>query len=725
MIDLDTESVGLNGICVLIQYSIDEGPIILHEVFHKSTKDTLLLIERTCQDDVCGFNLTHDWYQLTKLYNILLSMEDKSDTPNMGKNVWTRESRLLKPRSALDLFLHARKGPYQSLMEREDIKIRRVPITMAVVLCQYLKQNFKLPSIYFANAANSDDAAEWKIEVPDELSGTGFCDIILRFKPSMKLKVLISEIFKIKVMDFPIPKELLPEETNYNPYEETWIPFLQSHIDFWHTNKAARSYAEQDVVHLQRLRHTWGEPNFGDDDSELACHVGSCRYLGFGLDISQVREKYLKTYNFITQKSKINLNSHQQVKQYLKEIATDREIPLIKDTTEDTLRILSKVDSELGEQCQYILEYRRISKENDILFKLLTTGRFCPNFKIIGAKSGRMAGGDFDTSTDKANAKGSLNPQGIQKQREFRQLFTLADENEELSGGDFKSFEVTLADAVYNDAKLHQDLLDGKSIHAKFGEFLYDKSYDEVLASQDTIKNMYNPAKNSFFATLYGAMEDRISKTAGFGVTKEKAAKAYEQFIDNYPKIKKSRQLIFNAFCSMRQPRGIGTEIIWKEPAEYVETLLGFKRYFTIENKIVKVLFNLAQHPPKEFDIIGRCYRRDKEQTVKGATQSALYATAFQIQASNMRAAANHIIQGTGAQVCKKLQRNICDLNETGGVIYPIKTLNIHDEILVTHRGWSKDAINNVVKSTIEKYREIVPLLAIDWKNNLKNWGEK
>mgnify|MGYP001569389057 CR=1 FL=1 len=719
MIDLDTESVGLNGICVLIQYSIDEGPIILHEVFNEPVKDTLLLIERICQDDVCGFNLTHDWYHLTKLYNYLSSYENKSIHPT-GDRVFTknRGTILLKPRSALDLFLHARKGPYQSLMERDDIKIKRVPITMAPILCQYLKENFKLPSIYFANATNPEDAAEWKTEVIE--SDPKFCNIILKFRPSMKLKMLISEIFKIKVMDYPVPKNLLPEETNYNPYEETWIPFAQAHIDFWHSNKTARSYAEQDVVHLQRLRHTWGEPNFSDDDSELACHVGACRYLGFGLDIDRVRQKYLETFEFIKEFSSrgINFNSHQQVKQHLRDLANPFEFPLVKDTTEDTLKVLSEFNSKLGYQCGEILRFREKTKENDVLFKLLTTDRFCPNFKIIGAKSGRMSGGDFDDA-----GGGSLNPQGIQKQKEFRSLFTLADEGEELSGGDFKSFEVTLADAVYNDPKLHQDLVDGKSIHAKFGEFLYDKSYDEVIASQGTINNMYNPAKNSFFATLYGAMAHRISKTAD--VTEKKAELAYSQFVDSYPKIKRSRQMIFDAFCSMRQRDGIGTEITWREPAEYVETLLGFRRYFTIENKIVKLLFNLAQRPPKEFEVLGRCYRRDKEQTVKGATQSALYATAFQIQARNMRAAANHIIQGTGAQICKKLQRNIIAANPIGQTDLPTKTLNVHDEVLCVHPRCNREWINNVVKETIEHFRKTVPLLAIDWKNNLNNWGEK
>ena len=36
----------------------------------------------------------------------------------------------------------------------------------------------------------------------------------------------------------------------------------------------------------------------------------------------------------------------------------------------------------------------------------------------------------------------------------------------------------------------------------------------------------------------------------------------------------------------MTQPGGIGTKVVWKDPADYAETMLGFRRYFTLENRI-------------------------------------------------------------------------------------------------------------------------------------------
>ena len=72
--------------------------------------------------------------------------------------------------------------------------------------------------------------------------------------------------------------------------------------------------------------------------------------------------------------------------------------------------------------------------------------------------------------------------------------------------------------------------------------------------------------------------------------------RAYADFVKRYPGIDKARNKTFDAFCSMRQPAGIGSAVVWAEPAEYIETFLGFRRYFTLENKICKALFDLARN---------------------------------------------------------------------------------------------------------------------------------
>jgi len=70
MIYLDTETCGLTGPAVLIQYAYDDGPVTLHEIWNEPVERTLELCKRICNDTVCGFNLTYDWFHINKLYNL-------------------------------------------------------------------------------------------------------------------------------------------------------------------------------------------------------------------------------------------------------------------------------------------------------------------------------------------------------------------------------------------------------------------------------------------------------------------------------------------------------------------------------------------------------------------------------------------------------------------------------------------------------------------------------
>lgn len=707
MIYLDTETCGLTGPIVLLQYAEDDGPVTLYHVWREPIWKTIQLLERICNDTVCGFNLVFDWFHVNKLYNLFSHYRNSKNppTPEMFLSCNHTAEYCLKPKAAIDLFLISRKSHWQVLMDRKDIIIKRVPKIIAAHLANVLQNSIPMSKILFAR---SNDGYQWKVEEIE--NDPIFCNVVLRFKPSGALKSLASEIFKCKVYEYPIPAELFPEEQDYNPLTMNWKEKIHAHMEWWYNNKQARVYAEQDILLLQRLYHYWNKPA-PDTDSALACAVGATRWRGFKIDLDKIYGRWLEKFQII-EKPPVNVNSHHEVKRYLADVATDTEKVLLTSTSAEVLDAIAEFPTEMGIRAKEVRDIRKAYKEIDLLTKLKDSGRFHPSFKIIGTKSGRMSGGlDFGSS--------SLNPQGINRDKAFRELFILANHNEILSGGDFEQFEVTIADAAYNDRNLHQELESKKSIHALFGEVLYDEDYDEVLKSKYSPNNMYNPAKNSVFALFYGAQEKKISETAG--VSFEKAGEAYSKFIERYPGVGKSRKQIFDAFCSMRQPGGLGTKIIWQEPAEYVESLLGFRRYFTLENSIVRTLFALAQNPPDSLDALGSVIRRDRTQSVKGATQSALYAAAFLIQAQNMKAAANHVIQSTGAEITKEVQLAIWNKQQSGVHPWFVSTMNIHDEILVVHQR----PVDDAVRSTIEKYRKVIPLLSIDWKTNLKNWGEK
>ncbi len=386
-----------------------------------------------------------------------------------------------------------------------------------------------------------------------------------------------------------------------------------------------------------------------------------------------------------------------------------------------------------------MLDARAARKEIENYDKLITAGRFFASFKITGSLSNRMSG-DSD-----------LNAQGIKKTEEVRSAFPLAFENEILCGGDFSAFEVTLAVADYNDKDLERDVLTceaceglmafdkptnnfvcesckgikGKKIHAIFATFIYPGwTYEEIKATEKTADDKYTKAKSGLFSLFYGGNEGTLQDR--LGVELEVANKAYLAFTRKYKMVGIARKKVSDMFNSMTQPGGIGSRVIWQEPHDYIESIFGFRRYFTLENIICKALFDLAEKPPKSWKAIKiKVVRRDRVQTGEGATRSALFGAAFSLQASNTRAAMNHRIQSSGATITKRVQRKIWDLQPVGVHEWLVRPINIHDELQTPCHPSMVEKLKNRVIESVEEFREQVPLIRIEWKSFLANWSCK
>ena len=206
----------------------------------------------------------------------------------------------------------------------------------------------------------------------------------------------------------------------------------------------------------------------------------------------------------------------------------------------------------------------------------------------------------------------------------------------------------------------------------------------------------------------------------------EQAEEAYQEWIKDYVVWGQERKKIFDKFCSMRQPGGIGSKVEWHEPNDYIESLFGFRRYFTLENRICKVLFQLAERPPRAWnDIKIRVIRRDREQTASGACRSAMFAAAFAIQASNMRAAANHVIQSSGATITKGLEIEIWNLQPKGINGWIVMPMNIHDEVMCPTHPDHTESVRLRVNNFVEALKGRVPLIAMEWRIGLETWASK
>jgi hypothetical protein len=782
---LDYETCGLYGLPVLLQYKVEGGEIILYEIWKHPIGETLDLIEWMMEHCIVGYNLVFDHFHTVKTYTVFRQFPRHLVPENIIDDIGEaeaagRDGPCVKPASALDLLLYSRKGPYQSFMAREDIRIRRVPTVLAYDLRDELESRVEIDGIYFARR-HDPTAPKWSVyDIPNaERTGINpdFKDVVLKFHPAGGLKFLAEYALGIKdtvhFSEIELDKQHSPTELGYAPFctaiskretgwavfdadgivrGHTWPAKIRRHIEHWHSNERAREYARKDVLYTEALDRHWGFPEPGDDDSVLACMVAAVRWHGFRIDIEGLQALRAAA----AKRAEGKPLAPGETRAYLREVMDEMEYTTtirestskVKleeiaswqcDCTFSASGTVQRADSSCtvcggtgkhpaALRAAEVLDARKAVKECELYDKLLTAGRFHASLNVIGTLSSRMSGAD------------GLNPQGIKREAWVRNRFPMAWDDYKLCGGDFSSFEVTLADACYNDPQLRQDLLSGRKIHAEMAAFLYGYTYDEIVKgvkaeaaaaakaegmgpTGSKFTTMYTNGKQAVFALIYGGDYGTISRK--LGVDAATAEKAYNSFMARYPMIAVARKKIFDMFCSMRQEGGIGTPITWSEPADYVESLLGFRRYFTLENKICSVLYHLAQNLPDKFRKNNTTViRRDRVQTAGGATASAIYGAAFQIQAAAMRAAANHVIQSTGAEITKRVERKIWDLQPAGVSEWRVAPLNIHDEILsVTHPDYV-DEVDRIVKETVESYRPKVPLIGMSWGKDLKSWAD-
>ena len=130
----DSETCGLHGMPVLFQYAVEDGPITLYDVWKHPIGGTLELIEWMLRSTMVFFNAAFDFLHIVKCYTVFrLCPRDWIPEEHIDeialKEPEAQDGPCLKPAGVLDLLLHSRKGPYQSLMAREDIRIRRVTAT--------------------------------------------------------------------------------------------------------------------------------------------------------------------------------------------------------------------------------------------------------------------------------------------------------------------------------------------------------------------------------------------------------------------------------------------------------------------------------------------------------------------------------------------------------------------------------------------------------------------
>lgn len=760
---VDTESCGFFSPTILIQYykekyssykpvSIDVNKVSIHNIFKKPVIETIELIEDIVNNYIIGFNLSHDWFHLSRTYNILKllpqnKLPDPRDIADIEDTDEAHDTYCLKPNGSLDLMVYGRNNELQATMKQKDILIRRVPRILAELLIKELEQRVIIPKLYFAKREGN---CLWQIKelkngttkeiTPQEMKNRekfeitidpNFVNIKLSFHPSTGLKPIIKYLLN-KEIDLienllPVPKVT---EFSWYPSSGKWINVIHDHIWAWSNDKRRLKYAANDVVYLKDLFIYFKSPidhitnNDLNYNSMLACLAGSLHWKGFQIDLEKLK-KQIEVNQEIVDKNLgfINFNAPKEVISFLTHVANDFEKVMITSSDVDTLNnLLANGSVELQQRVNIVLEGRRAYKKLELLKKLEAAKRLYVTFKSSGTKTNRKSGG---TNYDKAVKGGSINPQGIPKGSQTREIFTFTPADMILDGGDFDSFEVSIADAVYKDKNLHADLMSGKSVHALWGSFIYNKSYEEIFKTKGVPSSepngYYERAKESFFAKLYLAEPFTLSNV--LLLSEEEIERGIKNFEDKYTGVKENNKRIYKNFSALSQPVPFG-EVIWAEPKKYIESFFGFRRYFNLEYSIIKALYDLACDPPEEMKKLKiKVKRRERIQTVGGALQSSLFGAAFSLQSSIIRAAGNHEIQTPGGEITKRLENELWKLQPNGINEWVIMLFNMHDELLCPNK--INDKVEDTVKNFIEEYKKYVSMLSMTWKRNMDSWASK
>ena len=754
---IDSETCGLVGPMVLLQYAIGDGPVNLHEVWKSPARRTLDLIEEIAANRPIGFNLVFDWFHFQKLQNMLACLPARSlgAPPTIqAMAAIERQAPLhglcVKPHAPLDMYLHLITGPFQSLMERQPIRIRLVPEIIAEGLVAELTGAIQFDWIY---THRKKEGPAWKVSPSKDRPG--FVDIKFSFGASRTLKSIHKYTFGSEPILFPMPEEMYPVETQWSPYHDSvpgsWPARIQEHIDYWATNRKARQYGKDDVTMVRDLRRKFGGTP-GDMESTLACLVGSVRYRGYPVDIAGVAREHAKSAKLAQSAGDLDWR---KVLPKLHELCTDPlEASIIKSTKDEALEPLTKWIGDDGQEGSHpVAKYAsavRVARQHRFrvqwLEKLLTAGRFHPSLSPVG------------TLTRRASGSGGFNPQNIDKEKETRCLFTLSDTpaslkqydrwlvSKGLAGigklpdlgkwkgcvGDFDSFETVLAIAAWQDELLTHYVNEGIKPYHVFGSYLYRRTLggpradSKVALKEIQKKENYvqyaSRAKNCWYGLLYGAQEFKISQTAGVPI--EDVAEALKLMADECVGMAKGRQAVFDKLSCVVQEYEHGP-FTWVEPDAKIANIQGWERDFGFEVGIIKCLFELPKKLPHDWrKLEQRVTRRGQEQTISGAVSSAIFGALKQMEARMKRQAGNCIMQSSGAMYCKDLECRIWELQPAGVHPWQVVPLNIHDELDGTIRH--NITATPIVKRALRAYAVRVPLIKMEWQEDgVTSWASK
>ncbi len=305
-----------------------------------------------------------------------------------------------------------------------------------------------------------------------------------------------------------------------------------------------------------------------------------------------------------------------------------------------------------------ILEQRQLSKLLSTYVDALPT--------MVNPRTGRVHT-SFNQTGAETGRLSSTNPnlQNIPVRtevgREIRRAF-VAETGWRLLSADYSQVELRILAHISGDEYLLAAFARGEDIHASAAAKVYGVPLNQVTKEQRAVAKMMN------FATSYGVTAFGLAQRTGLSRTE--AEQFMQRYFATYPGVKRY----------IEETRARARE------QGYVETLLGRRRYFP-------VLKTTATTPQ-----------------------------AYNVRQAAERAAINHPIQGTAADIIKIAMIRLRQALIEGGYRSRM-ILQVHDELVLECPEAELAAVSRLVRETMEGAYELRAPLKVDVEVG-PNWYE-
>lgn len=724
---LDTETAGLIAApTYTIQYAIDNGPVEIvylptgwqADPAKRAQVGQLLDLIWSPDSTVVIFNLGFDTYSLAQTWHQLLG--EPFESPER-----VAPPPMFKP---VDLYLKAivksELAPYLLQGGRPVACIRRLPSAVAHEVAEHVENELRsrIPTALHEFLKRKDS----KVEDRPDLTTFSWT---IRGRMSLKGLMRFYGLPTLELSEFwPLPSRKDNEEVAVWPYPQPWHERNAPVFDrvLADLDNPFHTYSKLDILYLRVLDEKLGFPT-SDYNDWCAQAVGYTRYAGFDLD----REAIIRTCAWYEEQrdeakrlmGDLDLNSPPARLRFLRAHAPEGfpvassgkavlDLILTLPDMPETLKTAARCMRDFKTYEQRLVQAR--------LMRDCKTGRFHPDFRVIGTPTDRMAGA------------GGLNPQGISKKTEkdrdgnpVGMRYAVRAEG----GGDFDALEVTIAADYYHDVNLKRELAAKVDPHIMtcclMDPGFPTRHYDEAIRLKKAGDKVTNERRNDYgkklnFAIGYLCQHPKVASILGISDGEGKIQ--FDKFFEHYVEWGRARIRLEEEYCTADTERWRADSI--ESMKEFSENMFGDRRWFTFDKEVADLFWKFG-HKTLRLSRAGRIVRQKEkgEQTYAGAVRSALLGAAISIQAAISRRAGNYPIQSTGSRLCKTLMAELWRTTRRA-------IMNIHDELELArkpHRAapaldWER--INAGVAGFLGEHRQMVEALNIEFKP-IERWSEK